>query len=94
MTGLGCAPYLPNSNFRFRFELSPTVPHHARLRVWQRGEYDLNIWSEKERLEKLNWMHNNPVKRGMVAQPGDWPWSSWRLYYLEDRSVLAMDRIP
>ena len=39
-------------------------------------------------------MHNNRVKRGLAAQPGDWPWSSWRHYYLQDSSVLAMDRIP
>ena len=44
----------------------------------------MNIWSEKKRLKKLNDMHHNPVKRGLVAQPGDWPWSSWRFYYLED----------
>jgi hypothetical protein len=25
-------------------------------------------------LEKLNSVHNNPVKRGRVAQPRDWPW--------------------
>jgi hypothetical protein len=29
-----------------------------------------------------------------VEKPGDWPWSSWRFYYLEDSSVLAMDRMP
>ena len=29
-----------------RLELPPTVHHHARYRVWQRGGYDLNIWSE------------------------------------------------
>lgn len=39
-------------------------------------------------------MHNNPVKRGVVAQPGDWPWSSWRYYCLDYNSVLAMDRLP
>jgi len=77
-----------------RFELPPAVHHHARHRVWQRGKYDMNIWSEKKRLEKLNDMHHNPVKRGLVAQPGDWPWSSWRFYCLEDRSILAMDRMP
>jgi hypothetical protein len=38
--------------------------------------------------------HYNPVKRGLVAQPGDWPWASWRYYYLDDSSVLAMDRLP
>jgi hypothetical protein len=35
----------------------------------------MNIWSEKKRIEKINYMHYNPVKRGLVAQPGDWPWS-------------------
>lgn len=77
-----------------RFELPPSVHHHAHYRVWQRGGYDLNIWSEKKRLEELNYMHNNPVKRGLVAQPGDWPWSSWRFYYLGDRLILALDRMP
>jgi len=52
----------------------------------------VNIWSEKKRLEKLTYMHHNPVKRGLVAEPGDWPWWSWRYYYREDSSILSMDR--
>ena len=77
-----------------RFELPATVHHHAHYRVWQRGGYDLNVWSEKKRLEKLNYMHNNPVNRCLVKQAGGWPWSSWRFYYLGDASVLAIDRMP
>ena len=73
------------------FELPLTVHHHARYRVWHRGGYDMNIWSERKRNEKLTYMHNNPVKRGLANQPGDWPWSSWRFYYREDKSLLAMD---
>jgi hypothetical protein len=38
-------------------------------------------------------MHNNPVKRGLAASPGDWPCSSWRFYSLNDGSVLEMDRL-
>jgi len=68
-----------------RFELPPTVQHHAHHRVWERGGCDMNIWSEKR--EKLNYMHANPVKRGLMSQPGDWPWSSWRFYCLEDSSI-------
>jgi putative transposase len=41
----------------------------------------------------LNYMHNNPVKRGLVSAPGDWPWSSWRFYFLQDASILRMDRL-
>jgi len=77
-----------------RLELPPTVHHHACHRVWQRRFYDFNVWSEKKIQEKLDYMHNNPVERRLVEKPGDWPWSSWRFYYMEDRSVLAMDRIP
>jgi REP element-mobilizing transposase RayT len=76
-----------------RVTLPPTVHHHAHFRVWQRKFYDMNIWTAKKREEKLNYMHNNPVKRGLVKQPGDWPWSSWRFYFLHDLSLLAMDRV-
>jgi REP element-mobilizing transposase RayT len=44
------------------FALPPTMHHHAHYRVWQRGGYDMNVWSEKKRLEKLTYMHNNPVE--------------------------------
>jgi hypothetical protein len=54
----------------------------------------MNVWSEKKIREKLDYMQNKPVVRGLVAQAGDWPWSSWRYYYLKDSPVLAMDRMP
>jgi putative transposase len=76
-----------------RFELPATVHHHAHYRVWNRRGYDMNIWSDKKQNEKIDYIHNNPVVRGLVAHPGDWPWSSWRFYYREDRSLLAMDRM-
>ena len=65
--------------------------HRARESL---KSYDLNVWSEKKRLEKLNYMQGNPVKRGLVASPGRWAWSSFRFYYLGDTSVLAMDHLP
>ena len=77
-----------------RVTLPPTVHHHAHFRLWQRKGYDMNIWTPKKRDEKLNYMHNNPVKRGLVKEPGDWPWSSWRFYFLNDTSLLAMDAVP
>jgi len=56
-----------------RFELRPTLHHRAHYRVWGGRGYGMNIWSEKKR--KLDCMHNNPVARALLAQPGDWPWS-------------------
>lgn len=77
-----------------RFTLPSSVHSQATYRVWQRRCYDMNIWSDQKRLEKLNYMHANPVKRRLVAQPGDWAWSSWRFYHLGDTSLLSMDRLP
>ena len=77
-----------------RLTLPSTVQHHGPGRVWQRRFYDLNVWSERKRLEKLNYMHGNPVKRGLVTSPDLWAWSSFRFYYLEDSSLLSMDPLP
>jgi hypothetical protein len=74
--------------------LPPTVHLHGPYRVWQRRFDDLNVGSEKKRREKLNYMHGNPVQRGMVTSPDQGPWSSFRFYFLGDDSVLPMDRLP
>ena len=47
---------------------------------WQERYYDFNVWSERKVIEKLRYMHRNPVKRGLVTKPEDWAWSSFRHY--------------
>jgi putative transposase len=47
---------------------------------WLPRYYDFNVWSDAKRVEKLRYIHRNPVKRGLVARPEDWPWSSFRHY--------------
>jgi putative transposase len=47
---------------------------------WQARYYDFNVFTSAKRFEKLRYMHANPVKRGLVASPEDWPWSSYRYY--------------
>ena len=74
--------------------LPPTVHSGSHYRLGQRRFYPFNVFSEKKRQEKLTYMHNNPVKRGLVKAPGDWPWSSWRFYFMQDASILPMDRLP
>jgi putative transposase len=71
----------------------PTTVHsQARHRVWERRYYPFNVCSEQKLQEKLDYMHANPAKRGLVRSPEEWPWSSFRFYYLNDASVLRMDR--
>jgi len=60
---------------------------------WQARYYDFNVWSERKRVEKLRYMHRNPVKRGLVASPEDWKWSSFRHYLTgEDTGVEIESR--
>jgi putative transposase len=49
-------------------------------RFWQRRYYDFNVYTPEKRTEKLKYMHRNPVKRGLVACPEEWEWSSFRHY--------------
>jgi putative transposase len=50
--------------------------------VWQRRYYDFNIFTEAKLDEKLEYMHMNPVRAGLVEKAIDWPWSSARFYLL------------
>jgi putative transposase len=47
---------------------------------WTARYYDFNVFTEAKRMEKLGYIHRNPVKRGLVEQPEDWRWSSYRYY--------------
>ncbi len=59
---------------------------------WQRRFYDFNVWSARKRIEKLRYIHRNPVKRGLVDAPDQWKWSSFRAYaYRETGPVVVND---
>ncbi|MGD0796528.1 MAG: transposase [Acidobacteriaceae bacterium] len=52
----------------------------AERPFWQARYYDFLVHNEEKRVEKLRYMHRNPVKRGLAARPEDWAWSSFRHY--------------
>ena len=52
----------------------------ARERFWQERYYDSNIHGEEARSQVIRYIHRNPVVRALVANPEDWPWSSFRHY--------------
>jgi putative transposase len=70
--------------------------------IWQERFYDFNVWTEGKRIEKLRYMHLNPVRRGLVAGPEQWLWSSFRDYHcrqpgrvrVNDCSVLKLETRP
>jgi putative transposase len=58
---------------------------------WQARFYDFNVYSQGKKMEKLHYMHANPVIRGLVKHPKDWPWSSWSFYEKREVGLIRMD---
>ncbi len=58
--------------------------------LWQARYHDFNVFTHDKRVEKLKYMHRNPVKRGLVTQPKDWHWSSFRHYLLEEPTPVLI----
>lgn len=51
-----------------------------RDHFWLPRYHDFNVFTPDKMREKLRYIHRNPVARGLVAKPEDWPWSSFRHY--------------
>jgi putative transposase len=67
----------------------PGSPHP----FWQTRYHDFNVWSERKRVQKLDYMHRNPVKRGLVSRPDDWTWSSFRHHATGEESVVEIESL-
>ena len=66
----------------------------TRYHFWQPGGgYDRNVTNPDTLFAMIDYIHDNPVRRGLVTCPTDWPWSSARFYAGLDDVKLAMDRI-
>jgi putative transposase len=61
-------------------QTSRKLKQRGEVQFWQRRYYDFNVHTEEKRIEKLRYIHRNPVRRGLVEKPEDWPWSSFRHY--------------
>ena len=73
--------------------LFPFAEEDSLPRFWQRRFYDFNVWSHKKKMEKLEYMHGNPVKRGLVTAPRDWVWSSCAWYEGRDDGLVRIDPV-
>jgi putative transposase len=75
--------------------LKQSIARQLALRAaepfWQERYYDFNVWSERKFVEKLRYIHRNPVTRGLVARPEDWPWSSFRHYATGELSPVEIE---
>jgi putative transposase len=58
---------------------------------WLPRYYDFNVWTEAKRIEKLRYIHRNPVRRGLVSSPEQWLWSSFRHYVSGVEGVVEIE---
>lgn len=79
------------NQFMVRKKRSKEASQHQ---VWQEGAHPQIIRDDATLNQKIEYIHNNPVRRGYVDAPEHWRYSSARNYYLDDHSVLAIDPLP
>jgi putative transposase len=63
----------------------------SEAHVWQARFYDFVVYTKKKRMEKLHYMHQNPVKRGLVLEAGQWRWSSFGDYVGNERGPVLVN---
>ena len=62
---------------------------------WQSGGgYDRNVTSPRTLLSVIDYIHQNPVRRGLVERADQWKWSSAAWFLGTGHSPIALDWIP
>jgi putative transposase len=70
----------------------PSLFEETRRRAfWQARFYDFNVFTTRKRVEKLRYMHRNPVERGLAESPEQWRWSSYRFYLLQEAGSVQVN---
>ena len=60
--------------------------------VWESRYYDFNVYTHDKRVEKLKYIHRNPVTRGLVETPDQWHWSSFNFYLTNAPNPVTLTR--
>ncbi len=61
---------------------------------WQHRFYDFNVFTDRKRIEKLRYIHRNPVTRALAARPEEWQWSSFRYYANGEIGPVTVNAVP
>jgi putative transposase len=72
-------------------ELTDLSIRKQNYAFWQPRCYDHNCRTPETVREKIIYCHNNPLCGGLVTDPGDWEWSSYRWYMGDKRGVVQIE---
>ncbi|MDZ7798159.1 MAG: transposase [Patescibacteria group bacterium] len=67
--------------------------NNQNYKVWQSRNWIENIFSIKFLKQKLNYIHNNPVRAKLVKKPEDYKYSSFKNYYRDENKLIKIDKI-
>ena len=73
------------------FENAGAATERAEYKVWQDSFWEQNIYTDKFLQQKLDYIHLNPVRAGIVESSTDYPYSSYQNYYLDDNRLIEID---
>ena len=59
--------------------------------IWQKSFYDHAIRNQQDFLEKLNYIHKNPLKHAIAKNPDQYHYSSYQNYYLQNNKLIKID---
>jgi len=71
--------------------LKQSVARRSGGRLWQERYHDFSVWNHDKIGEKLDYMHRNPVVRGLVHSPEHWRWSSCVHYLTGQRGTVEIE---
>lgn len=70
-----------------------TVQRYRKYRFWQKGGgYDRNIVEESTLINSVEYIHNNPVRKCLVDEPGKWDYSSYNFWMNGVDEPLRIDK--
>jgi len=81
-----------NQPWPAHFSQSGQETGRGENKVWQDSYWDVNVFSNQFVRQKLNYIHRNPLRSGLVTKPEDYPYSSYRNYVLDEEWWLEIDR--
>ena len=74
------------------FRQAGAVTGRSTNKVWQDSYWDENVFTESFLKQKLQYIHLNPVRAGLVAHPKDYMYSSYRNYEYDQEWLIEIDK--
>jgi hypothetical protein len=75
-----------------RFVLESAAYDGSIHQVWQDSFKTFPLWSGWLIWQKINYIHNNPMKAKLVRSAADYRWTSFRDFYFGSGEPMLIDR--